>query len=200
MAKFLTPLKIAITSGAIGMAGAGVGGYQTGKRSGAQKMGRAMASEFTRLNEIENQHIARSSFLAGLSHKKGKTMNKQAMLEEIYNESFNDELEKIAGVGSTINKVPGHVWNIIKRIGGAYKKSGKDLYAGAKESSTKMIEAMRKNPQHRWNKSPRLAAQALRGEAGKSAVKGLKGGALALGTAGGVGLGAGGASMMSKRD
>lgn len=217
---------LGLTAAGIGAAGAGgAGGYFLGKRTGAEQMGTVMAKRFTQANAIENQQIARHYFLKGLSQnlKKGSSMNKQAVLDEIQNEAFNDELEKIAvtaqGVGGKLKAGISYLGQAMKskanrgfglsrgaylkdsaaNIGSAYAESAKGLYGGTKESIQKIVESLKKNPQHAWNKDPRLAAKALRGEAGKAAVGAGRKGALVLGTAGGVGVGGTGSYMIGRR-
>ena len=108
MPKF--PFKKAlIGTGVAGLAGvSGVAGYGIGKRRGAESAAGAMASAFSEANQQENQQLARYFFQKGLQHnpnfKKESSMDKQAALQEIYNESFNDEIEKIAVNSSTVLK------------------------------------------------------------------------------------------------
>jgi len=119
MEGFRTALKLtgAGVLGAGVLAGAGYGGY----RLGANRASNAMASAFSEANQEENQGIydqfntfnqqenesiaqeylnkgiALGAHLQSTNQLGEETMDKQAYFEEIYNASFNDELEKISG-------------------------------------------------------------------------------------------------------
>ena len=95
----------------------------------------------------------------------GEDMNKQAYLEEIYNEAFNDELEKNAGrLGAIYNIVKGSFKNL-----GQALRSGKNYVKGEIKGSP------------------------LSGVSGKRFKKNIKQSKAALGVIGGTGLAAGGA-------
>jgi len=77
----------------------GVVSYQAGKKKGATHTANIMASEFMRRNALENEQIAQHFFHKGVQYKQGKkgvNMNKKAALDEVYDASFSDEMEKIA--------------------------------------------------------------------------------------------------------
>jgi len=110
-------------TGAVGVAGGGYAGHKMGVRSGAKRTANEMASAFSEANAKENQQLIDSfkafnkrenqaiakTYLkrgvalgAGMSKKsslEGEEMDKHAALEEIYNEAFNAELEKLGYAG-----------------------------------------------------------------------------------------------------
>lgn len=89
-----------VLAGLGGSAAGGAGGFVIGKRKGAEQMVNVMAQKFMAANQAENKQIAQHYFRKGLTHnpnlKKESSMNKVAVLEEIQNEAYNDELDKIA--------------------------------------------------------------------------------------------------------
>lgn len=141
-------------SGAVGTAlrvGSGVaaasalagGGYFLGNKRGAKRgatqMANVMATEFTAANREENKQLARAYFRKGLSYnpsiQKESGMDKNAVLEQIRDEAFADELDKVAaklpnmkkvidiakGVGSGVMRLPGAAMtgakDVVKEIG-----------------------------------------------------------------------------------
>lgn len=168
-------------SATLGAGGAGAGGYFLGKRQGAEQTANIMATQFSRANQLENQQIARQFFLRGLQHnpnfKKESGMDKQAVLREVYTESFNDELEKIA-----LN-VPGGA-SIAKAIG-ALGTSGKALLRHGKQTGKNLNQMLK------GRKGPEAMRKLYSGSAKGSAGKMLREGGLALGV-GGTAVGAGG--------
>ena len=120
--------KIAIGSAAaLGLGGVGAGGFLFGKRTGAEQMGSEMASQFSRLNSIENIQIAKH-FLDLGRRSKGVSMEKASALKNIYDEAFNDEFEKIA------KKMP------------AFNRMIKSIKGWAGPQATKTLKSMKKHP------------------------------------------------------
>lgn len=200
---FKSPLTYAITGGALGTAGAGAGGYFLGKRQGAEQTANVMATQFSRANQLENQQIAKHFFLKGLQHnptfKKESSMDKIAVLEEVYNEAFVDELEKIAaipGMGKIVSALKagvGGVKSVSGKVGRAYAESAKDLAAETRKAIKYTGQAMKGKGKRGFE----LSRGAYMKDALKSMGRGGKKGGLVLGTVGGVGVGAGGVGMMA---
>ena len=94
------PLVAGLGAGALALGGGGAGGYFLGKRKGADNMAGVMATQFSAANQKENQQLAKYFYTKGLqaSFNKESSMDKQAVLQEVYQDSFNDELEKIAAL------------------------------------------------------------------------------------------------------
>lgn len=131
--------KAVIGAGVAGLTGVGgTAGYIIGKRKGAESAATEMASAFSEANQQENQQLARHYFQKGLQYKsnfkKGSSMDKQAALQEIYNESFNDEIEKMAG------KVPGikSIKNVAKQL---YTRTPKHNVGKAVAGAKKMYQS-----------------------------------------------------------
>jgi len=111
---------------------AGAGGFFLGKRQGAEQMGNVMAQKFMAANQAENKQLAQYYFRKGLMHnptlKKESSMDKVAVLEQIQNESFNDELDKIAAKGGSVAKVVQAIKGGAGKALGAIKgQAGKEM-------------------------------------------------------------------------
>jgi len=138
--SFLKHPATLITAGLGTAAGTGVISYKKGKKAGAENAANELTSAFTAANEIENksiaddisksfkdynekenQEIAKNYFNKGIQMSQ---MKKEALLR-IYNESFENELEKMAApmwmkaVGAGIKKAYGATMGQAKRFGGA---------------------------------------------------------------------------------
>lgn len=133
--------KVLIGTASVGaLGGATTIGYKWGERSGATQAANAMTNAFTAANQVENQQIAENYYEQGLedalnktsSLNKGVHMDKQAVLEQVYNEAFNDELCKIAGIGDVAKAAWKPVANLGKTIGGSFKNLGQHIGRAAK--------------------------------------------------------------------
>lgn len=141
-----------VTAGIGAATGTGFLSYKKGKNVGARAAAERVANEFTNsftaaneeenkrivadvsqsfknYNNKENEEIAKHYFNKGIQMSQ---MKKQAMLR-IYNEAFEDEINKMAGfgtamraglsaVGSGLKKVYGATMTRAKRFGGTAKR------------------------------------------------------------------------------
>lgn len=127
--------KIAIgTAGAGALATAGVVGHKIGVRSGATRTANAMASAFSQANAKENQKIVDSfntfnkmenAEIAKGFYRKGitegaKMIKKSAYIDEIYDNAFNEELEKV-GKGNWIGSKMSTLAKSFSNLGKAVK-------------------------------------------------------------------------------
>jgi len=150
-----------------GAAGGGVLGYKMGAKRTANQMTSAfieannrenqqIADAFKSFNRAENRAIAnaymRRGFQSGVQHatRTGTEMKKKAALEEIYNDAFNDEYEKLAVSMSSIGSA-------IKGAAGKYKESWKNLIGGTKDiikqrKAMKGMTGSAKKQQQQWTK------------------------------------------------
>lgn len=142
------------TLGAGALGGAGYVGHQAGFRTGANRTANAMASTFSKANEIENQQIADSFkafnqkenkalaadyFKKGISvgahlkatgrlgEKTAKGMSKKAYLSEIYDEVFQEELSKNAGARDFLIRQGAKLGKSFSEMGKGLSSAGKDF-------------------------------------------------------------------------
>jgi len=122
----------AITTVATGLlGGAATVGYNVGQHRGARRTADAMTSAFGAANQIENEQIANTFYNRGL-HDSTKTASD---LEQVYNEAFNDEMNKIAVGWSSM------AMGAIKGAGTAIKGLATRTAAGAKTEAGNLKNA-----------------------------------------------------------
>ena len=143
-------------------------------------------------------------------------MDKQAILEQVYEESFGDEIEKIARIPGTavggsarslLRKLIGSPAGVAgaavgetgKKVGRAYAGSAKGMAEGMGTASSLFKQVFAKEGPKVYGKPVRRLSMAA--ASGRSALSALGKGGLVLGTAGGVaGAGAlGGVAMSQKK-
>ena len=185
------PLTYAITAGALGTSAAGIGGYEFGKRRGANKAANIMSDAFSQANQIENAQLANYYFRKGLSQSKnGASMDKQAVLENIYNAAFEDEIEMIAGpnVKKILGAVAGgakKVWDVTKAVGKAYAGSAKGMAEEAAMGARHIGTAL-KSHKTRVEKGIYVSRKAAAKDALSRMFQAGRKGGLVLGTGAGV--------------
>ena len=180
--------KILLGSGAgLAAAGAGgAGGYFLGKRQGGEQMAGVMANKFMVANQAENKALARHYFRKGLSYNpamsKESSMDKTATLEEIRNDAFNDELDKLAAIPGMGRIVQG-----LKSVG----TSAKALYQHSRQAGSGLRNM------YKGRKGPENMRKLYAASAKESAGKAMTEGGLALGIVG-AGLAGAGAGVGSR--
>lgn len=159
------------TVGVGALGGAASLGYHAGMKKGVIRTADAMTDAFSQANQIENQQIADDYYEMGLedalnkiSTFKGDRMNKQATLETVYNEAFQDELSKIAAAfGTNMTTVAKGIKNLVA--------SGETSKRGINKARKEGWEAVKKGAGKMWGEN-------------KGALAGIAGGTAAVGGAG----------------
>lgn len=131
-ASAATALLKALAIGGLA-AGTGYGGYRYGANKTADKMTSAfidanakenqqIKDSFREFNKLENQKLMGEALRRGMilgANMQAAKMEKKSSLAEIYNEAYNDELEKIAG--------PGFIMSGVKTLGQSFKNLGSGI-------------------------------------------------------------------------